>query len=203
MTDVPNQPVLEGGPLALVIMNLIEENQERWDQGSWRIDHGADRGEYCTNPTTAIEAFVDDPFNPACTTAFCYAGWIGAYDRVKWVPASTQFIGNPALCDCTTHCCTVEDHQVDISVYAGARLGIGYSEATALFRGDNTLDALWAGTEAIINGFDVEEAVCDVMDGEPEDEYDDDDDEPEYADVEDEDEDQPVMVTVELPGVTE
>lgn len=166
MTEVSPLKRLSPENLAIVVLAAIEHNLKRWDQGSWRIDHGNDVGEYCTNPTTAIEAFVDDPFNPACTTSFCYAGWVGAYDRVKWVKGSNEMIGDPARCDCTGHCCENFEHQMPVGSYARSRLGLAYHEAEALFNGDIDLEQLRAGVAAIVAGTDVSDAISDAGDGE-------------------------------------
>lgn len=160
-STVEPRPHLEGPELASEVLEIIEDNTHRWRQGSWRTDIGVDAGQYCTTPVTAIEAFADDPFNPACTTAFCYAGWIGAYDRVKWAKGDPQSIGDPTKCDCTTFCCTVGWHQMPISIYAGRRLGIQEWEWDVLFDGDNSLGVLRVGVQAIVDGDDVADAIHD------------------------------------------
>jgi hypothetical protein len=142
---------LTGGDLAQEVLDLIEENVQRWDQGSWRTDSGPYDEAVCTAPVTSIEAFAEDPLNPACTTSFCYAGWVGAVKGVKWSKANkSEEIGDPARCDCTGFCCIVPDHQVHIAVYARRQLGLDESDSDKLFHGDNTLGMLRRYTEEIV-----------------------------------------------------
>lgn len=166
---------LYGGELATEVLEIIEENLGRWDQGSWR--HDLDDEAYCTAPVTAVEAFAEDPLNPACSTSFCFAGWVGALDGVKWAKGSSDRIGNPQRCTCTTYCCEEEHHQVAIDSYAAYRLGITAHQGDALFSGDNGLEDLRNGVEAIVAGTDVALAVRHGNgwdDGDSSDEYDDD-----------------------------
>jgi hypothetical protein len=175
-------PYLTGGPLARTVLSIIQDNQQRWDQSAWRHDRGTDVITYCTTPTTAIEAFPEDPLNPACTTSFCFAGWVAALDGVRWAKGGNGMsIGNPAVCDCTTFCCEKPEHQMTVDRYAAARLGIDDADACALFASANTLDELVAGVEAIEGGYGVREAFRRVMDGD--DDWDDDEDEEEMVDA--------------------
>jgi hypothetical protein len=141
---------LTGGELAREVMTLIEENLERWEQGSWRQDNGDDAGQVCSAPVTAIEAFAEDPLNPACTTSFCYAGWVGAVKGVKWARGNTELIGNPLVCKCKGFCCEVPEHQIHIGNWAGQQLGLETYDADKLFHGDNSLYTLQQYTEEIV-----------------------------------------------------
>lgn len=139
---------LTGGDLATVVLDVIEDNRDRWYQGAWRQDLGS-AGEYlqpCTNvdlaTATVLEAFAEDPLNPACTTSFCFAGWIGAVKGVKWAKGDQESIGDPERCDCTTPCCVVLNHQMSLPNYARRELGISEFEGNYLFNGDNTIDTL-------------------------------------------------------------
>jgi hypothetical protein len=140
---------LEGKELAAEVMELVEDNLERWRQGAWRSE--------LNGTETAVEEFVDNPLDPACTTAFCFAGWIGAVHRVKWAAdllgyASDDTIGDPATCDCTGKFCDDTDHQLPIQDYATRVLGLTDYAGIALFSGDNSLKALQAGVAAIQRG---------------------------------------------------
>jgi hypothetical protein len=172
--------VLRGGELATVVLDLIEANLMRWNQGAWRADTVTLQPDYCANPPTeAIEAHLEDPLNPDCTTSFCFAGWIAALDGVKWGKHDQESVGwkgtwdDPQPCDCTSLCCTDTAHQTHISHYARHRLGIASHEGDALFSGDNDLSALRIGVEAINDGRDVDDAIRSVIgyDEENDDDY--------------------------------
>jgi hypothetical protein len=168
---------LTGGALATEVMELIEDNLSRWYQGSWRQDNGPDGEQVCTAPVTAIEAFAEDPLNPSCTTSFCYAGFVGAIKGVRWAKGRQENIGDPKVCDCTTFCCEVDSHQISVATYAAEQLGIELGDADALFNGENNVEQLRSGTQAIVYGWSVVDAISgdDYDDDEEEDEEDDDD----------------------------
>ncbi len=142
---------LTGGALAQEVLTLIEENLGRWEQGSWRQDHGPDGESLCTAPVTSIEAFAEDPLNPACTTSFCFAGFVGAVKGVKWAKNNIhEDIGDPERCDCKGFCCTNTEHQMSIGIYARKQLGLEEYDADKLFNGDNTLSTLQGYVEDIV-----------------------------------------------------
>jgi hypothetical protein len=137
---------LTGGSLAVVVLDVIEDNRDRWYQGAWRQDLDSD-GSYlqpCDGIAgpTVLEAFAEDPLNPACTTSFCFAGWTAAIKGVKWAKGDQESIGDPERCDCKTPCCVVLDHQMSLPNYARRVLGIGEHEGDILFNGDNQIDDL-------------------------------------------------------------
>jgi len=152
---------LSGPPLAAAVLELIEDNRERWQQGSWRWN-----GEL---PEEKYETHREDPLNPVCKTSFCAAGWVGAIDGVRW-SETIELIGHPSKCNCTTPRCAVSSHMVHISDYAAARLGLNYDAASRLFNGDNTLEDLQDMVAAMARG----DSVFDVT---PSWDQDDDDDE--------------------------
>jgi hypothetical protein len=88
------------------------------------------------------EMFAEDPLNPACTTSFCFAGWVGAIKGVKWAKGDQENVGDPERCNCTTLCCTNYDHQMSIGAFAQQQLGIASYEGEMLFSGDNDIDRL-------------------------------------------------------------
>jgi hypothetical protein len=169
---------LQGTDLAVEVLTLIEDNQLRWTQGSWRLE--------INGYESAVEEYHDDPLNPACTTAFCFAGWVGALRLVKWAAddgryhhPSTEIIGDPDLCDCPGNVCVQGRHYMSIQDYAARVLDIDDRAAIALFNGENSLLALRAGVDAMIRGDNLVDAIHTVHDREAGDlDY---DDEEEYA----------------------
>lgn len=163
---------LHGGELAVVVMEQIEGNLDRWRQSSWRVELNGQ----------PIELYLDDPTNPSCTTAFCFAGWVAALDRVKWCQARPEaWIGNPEVCDCPGPFCTdLMDHGIDVSRYAARRLGLDIQEAEddLMFAAANSLEELQLMTQRLVAGLPL---------AEPSDEYEYDDDEDEPAEVDDDD----------------
>jgi hypothetical protein len=144
---------LTGGSLAVAVLELIEDNIDRWYQGAWRQDIGPD-GNYLQpcdgiSGPTVLEAFAEDPLNPACTTAFCFAGWTAAIKGVKWAKGDQETIGDPERCDCTTPCCIVMDHQIGLPSYARRVLGIRNHEGDMLFNGDNDIYSLRQMVESL------------------------------------------------------
>jgi len=138
---------LTGGDLAVVVLDLIEDNRDRWYQGAWRQDRDPLDGDYlqpCDKGAspTVYEMFAEDPLNPACTTSFCFAGWVGAVKQVKWAKGDQESIGDPERCDCKSLCCTNHYHQISLPHYARQQLGISGHEGDLLFNGDNTIDTL-------------------------------------------------------------
>jgi hypothetical protein len=158
---------LTGAELAAEVMELIEDNRDRWTQGSWRMDFNG--------LETAVEEFVDNPLDPACTTAFCFAGWVAAVHRVKWAAdgsgVSTDMIGDPAACYCQGRYCTVPNHRIYVQTYAARVLGLSGWEAEELFRGDNTLELLRIGVEALQQGVSVSSAIDQAREGDDESVY--------------------------------
>jgi len=148
---------LTGGDLPAVVLEVIEDNRDRWYQGAWRQDLGS-KGEYlqpCDGIAgpTVLEAFAEDPLNPQCTTAFCFAGWVGAIKGVKWAKGDQESVGDPNLCDCKTPCCVVADHQISIAHFARRELGLAHYEGELLFNGDNDIWALQQMVEQLqLNG---------------------------------------------------
>jgi len=157
---------LEGEELARAVLVLIEDLaawgmerartgtiyfRPRWGQGSWRENgHVGER----------YEDWRDDPLSPECKTSFCFAGWVGAIDGVKWVRGSIDTVAT--RCTCTTPDCVLtswsEAHgQMSIATYAAQRLGLGTSDADELFNGNNELDDLRALVDAIATGQNLDE----------------------------------------------
>jgi hypothetical protein len=169
---------LQGTDLAIEVLAIIEDNQLRWTQGNWRME--------VNGTETAVEEYHEDPLNPACTTAFCFAGWVGALRLVKWAAdadrahsPSPETIGDPERCDCTGVVCNKPKHMMAIEDYAARVLDLDDRAATALFNGENSLLALRAGVDAMIRGDNLVDAIRTVHDREAGDL--DDDDEEEYA----------------------
>lgn len=189
---------LVGAPLAQEVLAIIQENEERWHQSSWRHENvekwdvELDRYEgtdpeilACDVPATAIEAYIEDPLHPSCTTAFCLAGWVGAVKGVKWAKGDNkETIGNPEVCNCVGLCCVNSSHQMSIGTYARIQLGISESAADRLFNGDNRIEHLEAGVQAIVEGRGGVRYAIDQVDSY----YDDDDDDADSEDVDDDDE---------------
>lgn len=141
---------LSGAELGHEILAIIEDNLGRWRQRAWRIELDGQ----------PLELYFDDPLNPACTTALCLGGWIVAMDGVKWAAGySNDDVGDPDLCKCRGSYCTASHHQISVQTYAARRLELGYVDADALFSGDNSLEMLRAGIQAMELGHDVEAAV--------------------------------------------
>lgn len=160
-----NYREMHGADLAVEILAIIEANKERWHQSAWRIELDG-------HP---IEGYVDDPLNPTCTTAFCFAGWVAAVDGVKWAEGDrTEKVGDPRLCDCKTKYCENEHHQVHVSGYASARLEME-GDDEELFNGENSLQQLRDGVNAMVTGDSVVFAIKGYDEDEDEDYYDDDD----------------------------
>lgn len=147
---------LTGGPLATVVLDLIEDNVDRWNQSTWRqdVDSGGNYLQPCTGidleTSTVLEAFAEDPLNPACTTSFCFAGWVGAVKGVKWAKGDQENVGDPDKCDCKTLCCTDYEHQISIAQFARDELGLALYEGELLFNGDNTLPTLRDMVEQLV-----------------------------------------------------
>jgi hypothetical protein len=142
---------LTGGALAQEVLTLIEENTARWEQGSWRVDNGPADEAVCTTPISSIEAYAEDPLNPACTTSFCFAGFVGAVKGVKWAKNNIhEDIGDPDRCDCKGFCCIDPEHQMSIGIYARRVLGLEEYDADKLFNGDNSLSTLQGYVEDIV-----------------------------------------------------
>lgn len=145
MTDTPTRPdyrAMSGPELARAVMDVIEDNQERFYQGTWRKD--IDPNGYTVYPgdthaSSMLEAHPEDPLHPACRTSLCVAGWVAALDRVKWMYGNPEHVGDPERCDCLGKFCRKEEHQVQVGVYARDRLGLDLGEAETLFHGDNSL----------------------------------------------------------------
>jgi len=166
---------MTGADLATEVLALIEDNQERWYQGNWRMDQSIDGVNVapCSNGATehVVELYADDPLNPACETSFCFAGWVAAVKGVKWAKGNQELVGDPDKCDCKTLCCEVPEHQIFVSVYASNQLGIDSYEGDALFCGDNSIYALERGVEAIRDGESVREYIDGDNDGEDDVDY--------------------------------
>jgi hypothetical protein len=174
--EIARLRALTGGELATEVMDLIEENRERWYQGAWRrdVDNRGNHLQPCDVETaTMVEAFAEDPLNPACTTSFCYAGWVGAVKGVKWAKGNGEVIGNPDKCDCVGFCCTNTLHQMHISDFAREQLDISSYDGDKLFNGDNSIYELRSYTEEIVQYGEILSAEHDDSDEED----DDDDDE--------------------------
>lgn len=138
-------PYTETGPeLAQDILDVITEQVERWQQGSWRFDWNGEEKQ--------IDAMREDPKNPSCTTAFCVAGWVGALHQVRWSSQDASYIGDPDKCDCTTPTCTTGSHIMFVSDFARDKLGLSTYNADALFSGENSFEQVEAGLYAIIGG---------------------------------------------------
>jgi hypothetical protein len=162
--DIP--PYMETGPvLAQDILDVITEQVERWQQGSWRYDwNGLDK---------QIDAMREDPKNPSCTTAFCVAGWVAALYQVRWARLDASYIGNPDTCDCVGPRCTNEAHILFVSEFAREKLGLANYDADALFAGDNNFEQVQAGLKMIVDGHPraVASAVSSLEEDEEDREY--------------------------------
>jgi hypothetical protein len=145
---------LTGGALAREVLDLIEDNRERWYQGAWRKDHD-DKGmslEPCDQGAkNSYEVFVEDPLNPECKTSFCFAGFVGAIKGVKWAKGDQENVAIPGMCDCPGLCCVNGEHQTSISNYARRELEIGSYDAEKLFNGDNDIEDLRNMVADIVN----------------------------------------------------
>lgn len=123
--------------LAVEAMAVIETHPERWKQSCWKSESGSG--------VSTIHDFADDPLDPACKTAFCLAGWVGALDHKAWHPTEDSVWTG-------TSWMPIED-------YATARLGLTQREATCLFDPYNSLEMLAAGVKALMNNQDIEDEM--------------------------------------------
>lgn len=154
-----------GADLAVGVLELIEDNRDRWNQGNWRLNG---------LPEEKYEQFREDPLAPECRTSFCKAGWIAAIDGVKWfawgggpmpVPRSedepsvwdlsSDQVGNPAVCDCLGAACVNPEHALFVRDYAAERLGLDERQADILFHGANTIGDLRLLVDAMVAGEDL------------------------------------------------
>lgn len=162
---------LEGTELAAEVLALIED-LDTWEKerSATRFHHGASRGRwnqdswrYNGAPEERYEVFRDDPLSPDCRTSFCFAGWIGAIDGVKWVRGYVDMVATK--CTCPTPDCvaqewdgaSAEHGQMTISVYAARRLGLDIGDAQELFNGENELGDLTALVDAMESGWPLDE----------------------------------------------
>lgn len=117
------------------VMKFIDHNEHLWVQGSWAslIRNGWDTDEL-------YQFVVEDPQNPLCGTARCFAGHAVAFEG--WLPIFGTF-GETA--DRTTYDCQNKaGEKADISTKAREVLQIDYYTADLLFAGGNTIDQLRA-----------------------------------------------------------
>jgi len=135
--------------LAVQAMSAIETMPQRHEQASWRYDTGGRVGR--------IEQFHDDPLNPECQTAFCFAGWVATLDKAKWVvnrqhDSVSHLVANPDTCTCPPEqrYCNCGNYMT-VGRYAQERLGLDEVDADALFASENTVEALRIGVKAIMN----------------------------------------------------
>ena len=80
--------------LANHVFDIISENQELWDQSSWRRlvldwelvdDVEIDDDGKSRKDILAMMAFERDLTNPICGTAMCFAGWVGEVTGADYV----------------------------------------------------------------------------------------------------------------------
>jgi hypothetical protein len=143
LAEIARIRALTGGNLAQEVLELIEDNRDRWYQGAWRKDVNPQNGHYVEpcdqGAANSYEVFAEDPLDPDCTTSFCFAGWVGAVKGVKWAKGDQENVAIPGVCDCPGLCCVKGEHQMSISNYAAAQLDIESWDAEKLFNGDNSI----------------------------------------------------------------
>lgn len=115
------------------VMDHIEHNQELWEQSTWA---GLVVNGYSSEDLRRFVA--EDPDNPACGTALCFAGhacnasgWHPLFDITGfWFSAHTGTCKNKA-----GEMAPIEDKAKEL-------LGISWDTAEKLFAGENSLETL-------------------------------------------------------------
>lgn len=115
------------------VMNHIEANQDLWDQNFWfTLNVNGFEGEELR------QMILDDPNDPACDSAKCFAGW--ACTKEGWLPKfETDSFGG-----FTQRVGLVEKDGlvVDCAMKARELLDIDMPTGSKLFDADNDLDDL-------------------------------------------------------------
>lgn len=62
-------------PLMVNVLNTIVKVDGMWQQGVWRSRRPMDFGRLQPDERRAVEAALEQRYNPACGTPMCFAGW--------------------------------------------------------------------------------------------------------------------------------
>lgn len=63
---------MANGEMLRMVMDFIDSHEANWDQEHWAIDGDGDTPPVLEGDITSL---LEDPDNPACGTAMCFAGW--------------------------------------------------------------------------------------------------------------------------------
>jgi hypothetical protein len=134
-------------PLLDKVLGYIEANNDLWNQNVWaEVNINGFDGD------TLKRMILDDPENPACGTAMCFAGhacnlsgWRPFFRPVTTWGGELDGKSNEYMLDSSIHsdvCRNKAGEVASVKQKATELLGINLSDADALFDGNNDLDEL-------------------------------------------------------------
>src|SRR5262245_46002525 len=152
------------------VLSFIDLNRELWDQRDW--------GQLIVNgwSTDELKRYVaEDPDNPACGSAMCFAGWACALSGFKPVFKDPSQYRGSFYSTNTIMCKDQHGFSYQIDEKARELLGIDVRAAGKLFEGGNSFETLQAMVEHLKEHGNLNDYPDDYSDDGYSDEYDEED----------------------------